>query len=52
MKYEAETSELAKEDIQRAFINTDENSLIICNIYRNEEDADIVLVGFQNSLLQ
>ena len=42
MKYEIETSELAKEAIQRTLIKTDETSLVICNIYRNEEDADIV----------
>ena len=42
MKYETETSELAKEAIQRTLIKTDETSLVICNIYRNEEEADIV----------
>ena len=42
MKYEIETSELAKEAIQRTLIKTDETSLVICNIYRNEEDADDV----------
>ena len=42
MKYETETSELAKEAIQRTLIKTDETSLVICNIYRNEEDADDV----------
>ena len=42
MKYETETSELAKEAIQRTLIKTDETSLVICNIYRNEEDADNV----------
>ena len=42
MKYETETSELAKEAIQRTLIKTDETSLVICNIYRNEEVADIV----------
>ena len=43
MKYEIETSELAKEAIQRTLIKTDEKSLVICNIYRKEEHADIVL---------
>ena len=42
LKYQTETSELAKEAIQRTLIKTDETSLVICNIYRNEEDADIV----------
>ena len=42
MKYETETSELGKEAIQRTLIKTDETSLVICNIYRNEEDADYV----------
>ena len=43
MKCETETIELAKEAIQRTLIKTDETSLVICNIYRNEEDADNVL---------
>ena len=43
LKYETETSELAKEAIQRTLIKTDEKSLVICNIYGNEEHADIVL---------
>ena len=43
MKYETETSELAKEAIQRTLIKTDEKFLVICNIYRKEEHADIVL---------
>ena len=43
MKYETETSELAKEAIQRTLIKTYETSLVICNIYRNEEDANNVL---------
>ena len=43
MKYETETSELAKEAIQRTLVKTDETSLVICNIYRNEEDANNVL---------
>ena len=42
MKYETETSELGIEAIQRTLIKTDETSLVICNIYRNEEDADNV----------
>ena len=42
MKYETETSELGKEAIQRTLVQTDETSLVICNIYRNEEDADDV----------
>ena len=42
LKYQTETSELAQEAIQRTLIKTDETSLVICNIYRNEEDADIV----------
>ena len=33
---------LQKEAIQRTLIKTDETSLVICNIYRNEEDADDV----------
>ena len=48
MKYETETSELAKEAIQRTLIKTDETSLVICNIYRNEEDADNVLERISN----
>ena len=43
MKYETETSELAKEAIQRTLVKTDETSLVICNIYHNEEDANNVL---------
>ena len=43
MKYETETSELAKEAIQRTLIKTDEKSQVICNINRKEEHADIVL---------
>ena len=42
LKYQTETSELAQETIQRTLIKTDETSLVICNIYRNEEDADNV----------
>ena len=42
LKYQIETSELAQEAIQRTLIKTDETSLIIYNIYRNEEDGDIV----------
>ena len=42
LKYQTETSELAQEAIQRTLIKTDETSLVICNIYRSEEDADIV----------
>ena len=41
-KYETETSGLAKEAIQQTLIKTDETSLVICSIYRNEEDADDV----------
>ena len=41
-KFQTETSELAQEAIQRTLIKTYETSVIICNIYRNEEDADIV----------
>ena len=33
---------LQKEAIQQTLIKTDETSLVICNIYRNEEDADDV----------
>ena len=43
LKYETETSELAKEAIQRTLIKTDEKSQVICNINRKEEHADIVL---------
>ena len=43
MKYETETSELAQEAIQRTLVKTDETSLVISNIYRNEEDANNVL---------
>lgn len=42
LKYQTETSQLAQEAIKRTLIKTDETSLIICNIYRTEEDADIV----------
>ena len=48
MKCETETIELAKEAIQRTLIKTDETSLVICNIYRNEEDADNVLERISN----
>ena len=42
LKHGTETSELAKEAIQPTLIKTDETSLVICNIYRNEEDEDNV----------
>ena len=52
LKYQTETSELAKEAIQRTLIKTDETSLVICNIYAMKRMQILFLKGFQNGLIQ